>query len=97
MINNLLTSFNIMLLGLLMTREIIAFPILIYSLFVKKGGTYPQAKKVAKITTFLQGIAIPLIWLQWPIAIYSSVITAITGIFAGRLYWVDNLNLNKNN
>lgn len=75
---------------LIMSREIISAPAAIRALIQRKP--IPQAIYIAKVTTFLQGFAIPAIVLSifYPIAIWASlplaIATFITGVISGSYY-----------
>lgn len=78
---------------LVMSREIVSAPSAIYSLLRRRP--IPHAIFIGKLTTFLQGFAIPLIILS---VFYSKIIylsfplacvTSIIGIFSGIQYMKD--------
>lgn len=76
---------------LLMTREIISLPFALYAFF--SGNPLPQARFIAKVTTFLQGFALPALILSvhypyWAyVSIPLSAACAITG-FKSALYYI---------
>lgn len=85
---------------IMMSREIIAAPLAIASVIL--GTTvFPDARYIAKITTFLQGFAFPSLMLSlfYPVWIYVSIplsaIILVTGIISGFLYIKDLRKLNK--
>jgi len=69
---------------LIMTREMVTLPAVLV-----KGIKIPEARFIGKITTLLQGIAIALIILKWQYVIYFAIATGIIGIFSGRQYFND--------
>jgi CDP-diacylglycerol--glycerol-3-phosphate 3-phosphatidyltransferase len=78
---------------LIMSRELISAPFVVVAFF--SGNPVPQARYIAKVTTFLQGFALPLIilsifypafaWAAWPI----SIACCVTGIMSGLYYLQD--------
>lgn len=76
---------------LLLTREIISLPFAFYAFF--SGNPLPQARYVAKVTTFIQGFALPSIILSvyypnWTyLSIPLSIACTITG-FKSALYYI---------
>ncbi len=78
---------------LIMSREIITFPFAIVAFF--SGNPLPQARYIAKVTTFLQGFALPLIilsisyeklvYLSFPL----SIATCVTGFMSALYYMRD--------
>lgn len=84
---------------LIMSREIISAPFALIAFF--SGKPIPHAVYIAKVTTFLQGIAIPalILSLEYPIFILLSIplslAIAITGTMSAFKY-IDDLNkINK--
>ena len=84
---------------IIMSREIISAPIAIYALIKQKP--IPKAIFIAKLTTFLQGFAIPLIilslfygWITY-ISLPLSIIICITGAISGIQYIKDIKRLSK--
>jgi len=88
-INNLLTQEMITQIILIVSREIIALPFLIIAL-LSGGVVFPNARKVAKLMTLMQGVTFPMIILGWSIAWYFAVITCIIGIISGIYYAKDS-------
>ena len=84
---------------LIMMREIISAPSAIVALFSGRG--FPNARYVAKATTFLQGFVLPSIILSvhYPLWIYFSlplsIIVGITGIVSGFYYISDVQNIEE--
>ncbi len=78
---------------LTMIREIISAPSAIVAFFYGRG--FPNTRYVAKVTTFLQGFALPSIILSVYYAPWSylslplSVIIGITGMISGFYYISD--------
>jgi len=85
---------SILLIGMIMSREIIATPFWIIAVF-RKGNITPHARKIAKLTTFLQGFAFSFVLLNWQIALYTCIITCATGALSGILYAFDSSNKSK--
>ena len=75
---------------ILMAREIISTPFFVLAV-VMGGNVFPHARKVAKLTTLLQGISLPMIILGWQISLLFSVATLITGTISGIYYARDTL------
>ena len=78
---------------LIMSREIISAPFALIAFFA--GRPIPQARYIAKATTFLQGFAIPSLILSvyYPIFLYLSIplsiVIAITGFISAMHYMND--------
>lgn len=83
---------------LIMSREIISFPYAIIAFF--SGRALPKARYIAKVTTFLQGFALPLIILcvKYPlIALVSfpiAIATSITG-FISALHYIEDTRIKE--
>lgn len=98
--NGLLDNTHGILLLMMMIREIICFPFAIIAFMT--GGLFPPARKVAKITTFLQGFGFPALMLSifYPLWIYFvipiAVITFVTGILSGLYYAGDTRKIREN-
>jgi phosphatidylglycerophosphate synthase len=67
----------------IMTREIVAAPFALIALF--RGNAFPPARYVAKVTTFLQGFALPALILSlfFPKWVYISLPISIVIFFTG--------------
>ena len=80
---------------LIMSREIISAPSAVAAFF--EGGLFPHTRYVAKITTFMQGFAIPslILGVYYPNWIYLSlplsIFTGISGTISG-LYYIRDVN-----
>ncbi len=78
---------------LIMIREIITAPSAIAAFF--EGGLFPRARYIAKVTTLIQGFAIPALMLSvfYPKWIYLSlplsVFLGISGTISGLYYMKD--------
>lgn len=78
----------------IMSRELISAPFAIIAFF--SGNPVPQARYIAKVTTFLQGFALPALILSffYPVWIYVSlpfsIAVAITGTISGLYYIKDS-------
>ena len=81
---------------LIMTREIISAPFAIAGAF--SASVFPHARYIAKITTFLQGFALPAVFLSvyYPAWTYFSlplsIIIGVTGAISG-LHYIHDLEL----
>ncbi len=81
---------------LVMTREIVASPVVIFSLVMGRGILpIPKVRFVGKLTTFLQGVTFPLILLSifnevFRFSIFLAFITAIVGLISGIYYVHDS-------
>ncbi len=89
-VNNLLIEPMIIQIIMLMAREIISTPFFIMAI-VMRLNVFPNARKIAKLTTLLQGLSLPMIILGWQISIFFSLATLITGIISGIYYARDTL------
>jgi phosphatidylglycerophosphate synthase len=75
---------------LIMSREVVSAPFAITGAFT--GSVFPPARYIAKITTFLQGFALPALMLSvyytnWIyLSLPLSVIIGITGSLSGLHY-----------
>jgi phosphatidylglycerophosphate synthase len=80
----------------IMTREIIAAPFAIAALL--SGTPIPQARTIAKATTFIQGFALPALMLSiyYPIFIYISMplslVVLVTG-FISAAYYINDVSV----
>ncbi len=90
-LHNQLTNLRLFAIVLLITREILASPIFIVSLFIENSRRYPHARFIAKTTTLLQGVTLPMLILSFPIYIYFplAIITSILGIICAGYYIYD--------
>lgn len=90
--NNLGWQHGVQLL-FIMTRELIAAPFALIAFFA--GKPIPRVRYIAKVTTFLQGFALPALilstyypmwsYLSWPL----SLAIAVTGFRSAMLYLND--------
>ncbi|MDP4039559.1 MAG: CDP-alcohol phosphatidyltransferase family protein [Candidatus Pacearchaeota archaeon] len=83
---------------LIMTREIVSAPFAIAGAF--SGSVFPPARYVAKITTFLQGFALPAVMLSvfYPLWTYFSLPLSIVIGFLGAisgLHYIHDLEVMK--
>ena len=84
---------------LVMVREVVSAPFALVGFFAG-GGMFPHAKYIAKLTTFLQGFALPAIILSvyYPKWIYFSLPLSIIlggmGVVSG-LNYIKDLQLMK--
>lgn len=86
-------KYELLLILLILTREIIGFPFAIASFF--SGNFLPNARFVAKLTTTLQGFAFPMILLKWDMAMFFVVPAFVCGIISGLYYMRDSLALDS--
>ncbi|MEK6893388.1 MAG: CDP-alcohol phosphatidyltransferase family protein [Nanoarchaeota archaeon] len=83
---------------LMMSREAIGFPFAIIAFF--SGNPLPQARNIAKLTTLLQGFALPAVILSvsYPAWIYLSlpisIVCCITG-FISALHYIQDTKMNS--
>jgi len=91
---NMLDNSSVLKFILIMSREIIAAPFALWA-FIAKKRLFPQARKIAKLTTLLQGLTLPMILLDWQISLYFAILTCITGAISGILYIHDALFTQK--
>lgn len=76
----------------IMSREIICLPFVLLAFFFKLG--IPHVRMSGKITTFMQSIAIPLLFINifyhiFYFSWYFSIVTGILGIIASSYYIYD--------
>ena len=79
----------------IMSREILTIPFAIIAFF--SGNALPKARYVAKVTTFLQGFALPALILSttYPVWAYVSWPLSIIVFFTGlksALYYMNDVN-----
>ena len=87
-----ITRYHMMQIFLIMGREVISFPFAIVAFVANKR--IPDARFVGKLTTFLQGFALPSIILStvYPIfnySIYLAGVTCIIGLVSAGYYIYD--------
>jgi len=91
--DNQLTNIHGLQILLIMIREIISAPSALVALFSGKG--YPKARYVAKVTTFVQGFALPALILsvfypEWIfVSLPLSIVIGIVGTMSGFYYVYD--------
>lgn len=84
-------DYHVYLMVLALTREIICFPFTLIFLLMGKKVIF-QAEISGKVTTFVQGFSFPLIILHslgytlGNLALYFSILTCISGIWASKDY-----------
>ena len=81
--NNILRE-NIVLLFLVSSREIIAFPGLLIAII--RGKDVYSLKYIGKINTFIQSVSLGAIIFEFSWAIYPALATCIIGIISGFDY-----------
>lgn len=92
----ILERFEIFQIFLIMSREIIAFPFATMVLISKKS--FPKTRFIGKVTTFLQGVAFPVIILSafysfFEFSIFLASITSVVGAISAFIYIKDVHNL----
>ena len=90
--DNLLSYTQILQIFLILSREIITFPFALIAFIAKKHLVH--ARFIGKLTTFLQGFALPSILLSsehsfFSYAPYLSIITSLSGIISAITYIKD--------
>jgi phosphatidylglycerophosphate synthase len=80
----------------MLSREIITFPIVLVSFWLKLE--FPQVRIIGKVTTFMQSVAFPAIILSifypfFNFSWYLTVVTGICGLLASICYIYDVLQL----
>lgn len=98
-ISNALSWFHGLQLLFIMTREVITAPFALISYF--SGNALPNVRYIAKVTTFIQGFALPALILSvyFPVFSYVSVPLAIAcGItgFISASYYLHDIKKPKN-
>jgi CDP-diacylglycerol--glycerol-3-phosphate 3-phosphatidyltransferase len=88
-INGLLTQTITLQLLMLISREIVAFPFVITA-FIFGKVVLPDARKIGKLTTLLQGITFPIVLLGWSPAFFFAGATCVVGIASGIVYAKDS-------
>ncbi len=92
--NNFLTNIMLVQILLILSREIIAAPFFIIGVMSGRKA-FPNARYIAKTTTFLQGFAFPMILLGWRISWVLVTAAFITGIISGIYYARDVFSKKK--
>ncbi len=81
---------------MIMTREIIALPFALAGLF--SGSVFPPTRYIAKLTTFIQGVALPSLMLSifYPVWTYLSLplslVIGVAGAISG-LHYIHDLEI----
>jgi CDP-diacylglycerol--glycerol-3-phosphate 3-phosphatidyltransferase len=93
-------NYHLLQMVLILTREIICFPFALFNL-IKGKKIMVEARWSGKVTTFLQGFAIPSVILSvysvyFSYSIFLAVVTSLTGFLATKDYLRDILFLRKN-
>jgi cardiolipin synthase len=82
---------------LIMSREIITMPFALIAFF--SGSALPHARYIAKVTTALQGFAMPalILSIEYPMWLWLSVpvsiVCAVTGFYSAMYYIKDTRKL----
>jgi CDP-diacylglycerol--glycerol-3-phosphate 3-phosphatidyltransferase len=94
-----LTRPHILAIMLMMTREIITFPVALVAL--GSGKAIPQVKTIGKVTTVMQAITFPAVILNiyypsifW-FSIYLALVTSACGIISGFTYIFDTMHIHN--
>jgi len=90
---HLLSHYHLLQIALLLSREIVASPFALISLF--RGMKAPHVRFIGKLTTFMQGVAFPCVILSiyipfFSFSIFLSILTGIIGVFSA-LYYIRDL------
>jgi len=88
-------KYHLLQIILILSREIIALPFVIYGLLKKKA--FPPTRFLGKLTTVLQAFAFPAIILSayysfFNFSIYLAIITCLSGLGSSYYYIGDVLN-----
>ena len=88
-IRGLLSQIVILQVFLIMSRELISLPFSFAGARNKKE--IPEARKIGKLTTLLQGIALPVLMLSvfysfFEFSIYLAIITGIIGVISASYF-----------
>ncbi|MEK6887090.1 MAG: CDP-alcohol phosphatidyltransferase family protein [Nanoarchaeota archaeon] len=91
--NGIMTANHWIQIFLIMSREILTAPFFLYSHF-RKSVKIPRAKFIGKLTTFMQGVAFPLVIMgifyeKFEFSIYLAIATGIIGILSGLRHMKD--------
>ncbi len=94
--DSLLTRYHLLQIFIILSREILVLPVLLAAILAEAG--IPRVRFVGKLTTFMQGVAFPLILLsvKYPVfgfSIYFAVITSLAGAISAFYYTNDIKNL----
>ena len=92
-IRGIITPSNLLEIALVMSREIIAFPFAL--LLLISGREIPPARFIGKLTTFMQGIVVPIILLsiffEIKFSFYLAILTGIAGVVSASYFIKDSL------
>jgi len=85
--NGIMTQNHWIQVSLILSREILSAPFVLYSRIIK-NGKIPHAKFIGKLTTFMQGVSFPLVIMgifyeKFEFSIYLAIATGIIGILSG--------------
>lgn len=91
-ISGLLTSDYLLDIILTLTRDIVTVPVFLVTMLM--GGSIPYVRIVGKITTLMQSITLPMIFLDvfykvFPISFYFAVLTGAIGLVSAVYYTFD--------
>jgi cardiolipin synthase len=86
-------SYDLILVGLILTREIIALPSAIFLVLLKLK--IPHVRMIGKLITVLQAISFPRVMLKWKIALYFVLLTSILGLVSAFYFIYDSFNAFK--
>ncbi len=84
----------------MISREILSLPMGLFSIF--KRMKLPQVKMIGKITTLVQSVSIPLVFLSafypfFGFSIFFAFLSGILGIISSIVYYRDMREIIKNN
>ena len=92
-IRGLLAPADLLNIALIMSREIISFPFAV--LLLISGKDLPHSRFIGKLTTFVQGIAVPIVLLsiffEIGFSVYLAAINGIIGIISAGYFIKDSL------
>ena len=92
--SNHVYSLQIKEIFMIISREIISFPVFLIALLLKKKFI-AKARIIGKSVTVLQALAFPSILFNFNFSVYLSAITMIVGFFSGLAYLYDVIRINK--
>lgn len=92
-IRGILSPAKLLEIALVMSREIIAFPFAL--LLLISGKELPHSRFIGKLTTFVQGIVVPIVLLsiffEISFSIYLAIATGIIGAISASYFIKDSL------
>jgi len=97
----LLTNSQLLQVFLILSREIIASPIVFVAIVFGKGVSVPKVRFIGKLTTVMQAIAFPLVILSifyeaFSFSLYFAIATGVIGAVSAFYYTQDSKVLMQN-